>query len=63
MSDDHLRERDEARQQDAERYLEAKVRALRIAFASATAQALIKGAAGLRILATSRLLLDAVDRR
>jgi len=60
MSDDHLRERDEARQQDAEQYLEVKIRALRIAFASATSQALIKGAAGL-LTGSIGLLSTAVD--
>ncbi len=60
MSDDHLQERDQARQQDAEQFLEVKIRALRIAFASATAQALIKGSAGL-LTGSIGLLSTAVD--
>ncbi len=60
MSDDHLLERDQARQQDAVKYLEVKIRALRIAFFSAAAQALIKGVAGV-LTGSIGLLSMAVD--
>jgi len=53
-------ERDMARQKDAERLRDVKIRALRIAFLSASVQAVIKGVAGL-LTGSLALLATALD--